>query len=200
MVTTAVSGCTSLAVEKAIGRDPRSYPPVVQRYEWAGRRGDELVVAYRVWGGHPRRHETRWTTIDLRTAGWAAGLAATRAEELGDRLGPIPERDSMESVPVVSLFGPIEPEVANARDDPRPAGQAAVALYARGGSAPELIVVTRDATGEFRSASWALRPTEDPGRAESAPRQLVRGAAGAVDVGTAPVQWLLLLLGVVRIH
>jgi hypothetical protein len=90
--------------------------------------------------------------------------------------------------------------LANARDDQRPAGHAVVALYARGGSAPELIVVARDGAGELRSASWALRPTEDPGRAESAPRQLTRGAAGAVDVGTAPLQWLLLLLGVVRIH
>ena len=153
-----------------------------------------------VWGGHPRGHETRWTAIDLGTAGWAAGLAATRVGELGDRPGPIPERDSTEPVPVIPLFGPFAPEVANARDDHRPAGRAGVALYARGGSSPELIVVTRDGAGELRSASWALRPTEDPGRAESAPRQLARGAVGAVDVGTAPVQMLLFVLGVVRVH
>jgi hypothetical protein len=200
LAVSALSGCASSMVGHALGPDPQLSPPVVEAYEWAGRRGDELVVVYRVWGGHPRRHETRWTAIDLGTAGWAAGLAATRVGELGDRAGPIPARDSLEPVPVVQLFGSLEPEVANARDDHRPAGRAAVALYARGGSAPELIVVTRDGPGALRSASWALRPTEDPGRAESSPRALVRGAAGAVDVGTTPLQWLLLLLGVVRIH
>jgi hypothetical protein len=128
------------------------------------------------------------------------GLAAPRVGEIGDRIEPMPERASTDPVPVVPLFGPLEPAVANARDDYRPAGRAAVAFYARGGSAPELIVVTRDGAGALRSASWALRPTEDPGRAESAARQLARGAAGGVDVGTAPLQWLLLLLGVVRIH
>jgi hypothetical protein len=166
----------------------RAGRPVVEAYEWPGRRGDELVVAYRVWGGHPRRHEPRWPAIDLGTAGWAAGLAAPRVGALGDRPGPIPEWDSTEPVPVVPLFGPLEPDVANARDDHRPAGRAAVALYGRGGSAPELIVVTRDGAGALRFASWALRPTEDPGRAESAPGQLARGAAGVADVGTAPLQ------------
>ena len=200
MIATALSGCASLALEQAIGHDPRGYPPVVEAYEWAGRRGDELIVVYRVWGGHPRRHETRWTAIDLRTAGWAPGRGAPRVGDLGDRPEVVPARESTDLVLVVPLFGPLEPEVANARDDHRPAGRAAVALYARGGSAPELIVVMRDGAGEFRSASWALHPTEDPGRAESAPLALARGAAGAVDVGTAPLQWLLLLLGVVRIH
>ena len=99
LVATALSGCASLMMEKALGPNPQLYPPVVEAYEWAGRRGDELIVAYRV---------------------------------------------------------------------------------------------TRDGAGELRSASWALHPTEDPGGAESAPRQLARGAA--------PLQWLLLLLGVVRIH
>jgi hypothetical protein len=102
----------------------------------------------------------------------------------------MPDREATDLVPVVALFGPLEPKVANARDDHRPAGRAAVALYARGGSAPELIIVTRDGAGELCSASWALRPTED----------LARRAAGAVDVGTAPLQWLLLMLGVVRVH
>jgi hypothetical protein len=188
MLASALPGCASYVVTKALGPDPQLYPPVVEAYEWAGGRGDELVVVYRVWGGHPRRHETRWTAIDLGTAGWAAGLAAPRVGALGDRPGPIPEWDSTEPVPVVPLFGPLEPDVANARDDHRPAGRAAVALYGRGGSAPELIVVTRDGAGALRFASWALRPTEDPGRAESAPGQLARGAAGVADVGTAPLQ------------
>lgn len=69
MIMTALSGCASLTVEKALGPDPQLYPPVVEAYEWAARRGDELVVVYRVWGGHPRRHEMRWTAIDLATAG-----------------------------------------------------------------------------------------------------------------------------------
>jgi hypothetical protein len=50
-------------MEKALGPNPQLYPPVVEAYEWAGQRGDELVIVYRVWGGHPRRHETRWAAI-----------------------------------------------------------------------------------------------------------------------------------------
>ena len=192
--------CASAMVGHALDHDPQLYPPVVEIYEWAGRRGDELVVVYRVWGGHPRRHETRWTAIDLRTAGWAPGLGAPRVGDLGDRPEVLPVRDSTEPVPVVPLFGPLEPEIANARDDLRPTGRAAVAFHARAGSAPELIVVARAGAGELRSASWALHPTEDPGRAESAPRALARGAAGAVDLVTMPVQLLLLVTGVVRIH
>jgi hypothetical protein len=109
VVAPALSGCASLALEQAIGHDPRQYPPVVEIYEWAGRREDELVVVYRVWGGPPRRHETRWTALDLGTAGWAAGLAATQVGELGNRPGPIPERDSTEPVPVVHSSGRSSP-------------------------------------------------------------------------------------------
>ena len=60
--------------------------------------------------------------------------------------------------------------------------------------------MARDAAGQLRSTSWALRPTEDAGRAESAPRALARGAAALVDLVTAPVQILLFLTGVIRIH
>ena len=42
--------------------------------------------------------------------------------------------------------------------------------------------------------------TEDPGRTESVPRQLARGGAALVDLVTAPVQLLLFLTGVLRIH
>jgi len=200
MLASALSGCASYAVTKALGPNPQLYPPVVEAYEWAGRRGDELIVVYRVWGGHPRRHETRWTALDLRSAAWSAGLGAPHGGELGDRPDPVPARRTADPVPVLQVFGSLEQEVAVARHRDHPAADAPVAIYARAGAAPELIVIICDASGELRSASWALRPTEDPGRAESAPRQLARGAAGAVDVGTAPLQWLLLLLGVVRIH
>jgi hypothetical protein len=185
MLATALSGCTSHMMTKALGPDPSLYPPVAEGYEWAGRRGDELIVVYRVWGGHPRRHETRWTAIDLGTAGWAAGLAATRVGEPGDRPGPIPERDSTEPVPVVPLFGPLEPEVANARDDHPPAGRAAVALYARGGSAPELIVVTRDGG---RRAPLRIVGTPPDGGSRAGPVGAADAgarAAGAVDLVTA---------------
>ena len=63
MIASALSGCASHLVEHAIGRDPRLYPPVVDRYEWTGRRGDELVVVYRVWGGHPLARAGRVTRL-----------------------------------------------------------------------------------------------------------------------------------------
>ena len=201
VVVMALSGCASQALEQAIGHDPQLYPPVVEVYEWAGRRGDELIVVYRVWGGHPRRHETRWTAVDLRRVAWAEGLGAPHVGERGERLDPVPEPAASDPVPVVQLMGgPFEQEVAVARDRGHAAVDAPVAIYGRGGAAPELVVVVRDASGELRSASWALRPTEDPGRVESAPRTLARGAAGAVDLVTAPAQLLLFMLGVVRVH
>ena len=167
-----------------------------------GPAGDELIVVYRIWGGHPRRHETRWTAIDLRSATWAPGLALpSHVGELGDRPDPVPDPAATDAVLVVPLTGgPLEQEVALARYRRDPAANAPLVVYGRRGGAPELIVVTRDESGELRSASWALRPTEDPGRAESAPRTLARGAAGALDLVTAPVQILLFMLGVVRVH
>jgi hypothetical protein len=201
MLAGALSGCASLALQKAIGPDPRTNPPVVDRYEWAGRRGDELIVVYRVWGGHPRRHETRWTAIDLRTATWTPGLGAPPVGDLGDQPDPVPDPTTVYPIPIVQRFGgPLDDEVRVARSRGDAAGFAAMAIYARGGSAPELVVVRRDETGQLYSAAWALRPTEDPGRKESAPRQLARGSAALVDLVTLPVQLLLLLTGVIRIH
>ena len=196
MIASALSGCAGYAVTKALGPNPQLYPPVVEAYEWAGRRGDELVVVYRVWGGHPRRHETRWTAIDLRSATWGTGLVATsEVGELGDRVDPVPNRESLEPVRLIDLR-----DAVGAQELRAGVGVEAVAVLARHGATPELIVVARDETGQLRSASWALRPAEDPARAESVPRQLARGAAGAVDLGTAPVQILLFMLGVVRVH
>ena len=117
--------------------------------EWAGRRGEELVVVYRVWGGHPRRHETRWTALALRPSTWPAGPGAPRVGELGDRPDPVPERASTAPVPLVPLFGPLEPEVVRhatcATRQPAPPST--------GAAAPELMVVVRDPTGPLRSAS-----------------------------------------------
>jgi hypothetical protein len=201
MLATALSGCASLALQKALGPDPRMNPPVVERYEWAGRRGDELVVVYRVWGGHPRRHETRWTAIDLRTVTWTPGLGAPPVGDLGDQPDPVPDPTSVDAIPVVQRFGgPLADEIRVARSRGDAAGFAPVAIYARGGSAPELVVVRRDETGQLHSAAWALRPTEDPGRRESVPRALARGGAVLVDLVTMPVQLLLLVTGVVRVH
>jgi hypothetical protein len=89
----------------------------------------------------------------------------------------------VEAVPVVQRFGPLEDEVRVAHSRGHAAGSAPVAIYARSGSTPELVVVTRDATGQLRSASWALRPAEDPRRTESAPRRLARGGLGAGGPG-----------------
>ena len=107
----------------------------------------------------------------------------------------VPDRESLEPVPLVDLRDAVGAQGLRAG-----VGVEAVAVLARHGATPELVVVVRDETGRLRSASWALRPAEGPGRAESAPRTLARGAAGAVDVVTAPVQILLFMLGVVRIH
>ncbi|MGH7321610.1 MAG: hypothetical protein ACRELA_18585 [Candidatus Rokuibacteriota bacterium] len=111
VIASALSGCASAGRrESALGPDPRLSPPVVERYEWAGRRGDELVVVYRVWGGHPRRRETRWTAFPIQPAAWPVGLGAPLAGELGDRPDPGPAEAG--EVPVVPLIGPLEPECA----------------------------------------------------------------------------------------
>jgi hypothetical protein len=66
-------------------------------------------------------------------------------------------------VPVVEIFGALEHEWLTPSHQDHPAANAPAAVYGRRGETPEVVVVTRDATGQLRSASWALRPSEDPG-------------------------------------
>jgi hypothetical protein len=197
LLASGLSGCASLYVGAALG--PAPYPPTVTGYEWAGRRGDELIVVYDAWSGRPRRVETRWTALDLRAAAWSAGLEARQLGTAMTRTDPAPDRASMVPVPVTEWIPGAAPP-----DRRAPAGGDAVVVYARRGPAPELVVVATDPSGQVRSAAWALSVPKAPGLPEPLPRMLARAVAvplaGVVDLVTAPVQLLLGAVGVLRLH
>jgi hypothetical protein len=203
-IATALSGCASMLVHATLGPDPRESPPAVVGYEWAGRRGDDLLVVYEAWGGRPRRVETRWTAIDLGAVAWAPGLAAPRIGDVGDRPGPVPDRGSLQRVLVTELRERRDGTAGQAPAWRASAGGESLSVYGRLGASAELIVVTTDRTGPERSASWALARPDDPGHAEPVPRTLGRAVAvplaGAVDLVTAPLQLLLGAVGVLQLH
>ena len=193
VVASVLSDCASHVMTKVLGPDPSLYPPVVERYEWAGRRGDELVVVYRVWGGHPRRYETRWTVIDLRTATWVTGLGAPGVGELGDRPGEVLARESTDLVPVVQFMGgPLEQEVALARSRSHAAASAPVAIYGRGGASP------RGARRDRATPVGIVGAPAGAGRVGAAAVGARGGRGGGPGDGACPDPPV--MLGVVRVH
>ena len=81
----ALSGCAAtMAVQSGLGPPHTGMPEEVLGYDWAGRRGDEVVVAYMV--RVDRAEEPRWLVIDLRqfvrTPPGAAPVAVLRRASL----------------------------------------------------------------------------------------------------------------------
>jgi hypothetical protein len=203
VISTTLPGCATMAVKAAFGPIPTSELPEVRKYEWAGRRGDTIVVAYTVRDG--RRPAARWTAIDLRHATLSPGLDAPRVALLIAHLGAVPNAESVRRLPLRPLPELLPGQEPKNRELSPPADGAELVVYARPGMIPELVVVMVDATGGVRSGSWAVPlPSQPFPSGDSWPMTLARVVvypiAGSVDLVTWPLQLLLGVVGILRVH
>jgi hypothetical protein len=200
-ISTTLSGCATMVVQGALGAAPRSITPQVREYEWVGRRGDTIIVSYTVWDGETT---AQWTAIDLRGGMLAPGLGAPPAGTVAARRGPVPESARAHPVPVIALPAVVPGYPPQTPPLHPPTDGADIAVYARPGRVPEIVVISRNTAGAIRSASWALDLGEPRPAREPVPRALARlvavPVAGAVDLVTLPLQLLLGMLGVLEMH
>jgi hypothetical protein len=194
----ALSGCATMLVDSSLGPPETGMPEAVLRYDWAGRRGDEVVVAYTVRAD--RAEEKRWVAVDL------GQLAGTPAGALVGVLRPMsatrPDPASMEPVAIVPLVN--GPDGANTGALTRAAENHLPAIGAQVGYWPEITVVTVDPAvpNRLRYTTWRIplgrapAPLEPVGRGRS--RAILVPVALAVDLMTAPLQ--LVLFSFVGMH
>jgi hypothetical protein len=196
----ALSGCAAtMVVQSGLGPPHTGTPQEVLRYDWAGRRGDEVVVAYTVQAD--RAEEPRWVALDLRQLGRPASGAAP-AGMLRPAAGPRPDPASMDAVPLV----PRAAGAAGSRATPSAviAQVYPLALQVQAGREPELGLVAPDPTvpGGVRITTWQIELGRAPAPLEPVGRGLSRAilvpAALAVDLVTAPLQ--LILFSFVGMH
>jgi hypothetical protein len=196
----ALSGCaTTMAVQSRLGPPDTGMPEEVLRYDWAGRRGNEVVVAYTV--RVDRTEEPRWVVLDVhqlgRTPPDAAPVAVLRAVS-----APRPDPVSMDSVPMI----PRAAGVASSRATTLAAIAQAhpLAIQTRAGREPEVRLVAPDPTspGGVRVTTWQIELGRAPAPLEPVGRGLGRAllvpAALAVDLVTLPLQ--LVFFSVVGMH
>jgi hypothetical protein len=196
----ALSGCAAtMVVQSGLGPPHTGMPEEVLRYEWAGRRGDEVVVAYTVQAD--RAEQPRWVALDLRQFGRTRSGAAL-AGVLRPVAGPRPDPASMEVVPMI----PRAAGVAGSRATTSAiiAQVYPLALQVQAGREPELKLVASDPTvpGGVRVTTWQIELGRAPAPLEPVGRGLSRAilvpAALAVDLVTAPLQ--LILFSFVGMH
>jgi hypothetical protein len=196
----ALSGCAAtMVVQSGLGPPATGMPEGVLRYDWAGRRGDEVVVAYTVQAGPVE--QPRWVVLDLRQHGRTPPNAAP-AGMLRPAAGPRPDPASMEVVPII----PRAAGVAGSRATTSAiiAQVYPLALQVQAGREPELKLVAPDPTvpGGVRVTTWQIElgrapaPLEPVGRGLS--RAILAPAALAVDLVTMPLQ--LMLFSFVGMH
>jgi hypothetical protein len=196
----ALSGCAAtMAVQSGLGPLHTGMPEEVLRYDWAGRRGDEVVVAYTVQAD--RAEEPRWVALDLRQFGRTPPGAAP-AGMLRPAAGPRPDPASMEVVPLIPrAVGPAGSRATTLADI---AEMYPLALQVQAGREPELRLVAPDPTapGGVRATTWQIELGRAPAPLEPVGRGLSRAilvpAALAVDLVTSPLQ--LILFSVVGMH
>jgi hypothetical protein len=95
----ALSGCAAtMVVQSGLGPPATGMPEEVLRYDWAGRRRDEVVVAYTVRAD--RTEEPRWVVLDLRefarTPPGAGPVAVLRPVP-----APQPDLALMDAAPII---------------------------------------------------------------------------------------------------
>jgi hypothetical protein len=196
----ALSGCAAtMVVQSGLGPPHTGMPEEVLGYDWAGRRGDEVVVAYTV--RVDRAEEPRWLVIDLRqlvrTPPGAAPVAVLRPVP-----APRPDSALMDTVPMVSRAAGTAGSGATTL---AAIAQAySLALQTRAGRDPEVRLVAPDPAwpGGVRVTTWQIElgrapaPLEPVGRGLG--RALLAPVALAVDLVTAPVQ--LVFFSIVGMH
>jgi hypothetical protein len=196
----ALSGCAAtMAVQSELGPPHTGTPEEVLRYDWAGRHGDEVVVAYTVQAD--RAEEPRWVVLDLRQLGRTPPGAAL-AGVLRPVAAPRPDPASMDAVPLI----PRAAGAAGSRATPSAviAQVYPLALQVQAGREPELELVAPDPTvpGGVRVTTWQIELGRAPAPLEPVGRGLSRAilvpAALAVDLVTAPLQ--LILFSFVGMH
>jgi hypothetical protein len=195
----ALSGCATMMLELKLPAPPTGMPEEVLRYDWAGRRGDEVVVAYTVRAD--RAEEPRWVVIDLhqfiQTPLGAAPVAVLRPVPT-----PRPDPASMDAVPMI----PRAAGVAGSRATTLAAIAQAypLAIQTQAGRDPEVRLVAPDPTspGDVQVATWQIELSRAPAPLEPVGRGLTRAllvpAALAVDLVTLPLQ--LILFSLVGMH
>jgi hypothetical protein len=185
----ALSGCAAtMMAQSGLGSPHTGTPEEVLHYDWADRRGDEVVVAYTVQAD--RAEQPRWVVLDLRQLGRTPSGAAP-AGMLRPAAGPRPDPASMDAVPLI-------PRAAGAGTRETIFAVIAqmypLALQVQAGREPELRLVALDPTapGGVRVTTWQIElgwapaPLEPVGRGLS--RAILVPAALAVDLVTAPPQ------------
>ena len=195
----ALSGCATMMLELKLPSPPTGMPEEMLRYDWAGRRGDEVVVAYTVRAD--RTEDPRWVVLDLRQLGRTPPGAAPVAV-LRPMSAPRPDPASMDAVPMIPRAGGAagsHPTMLAAIAQAYP-----LALQIKAGREPELRLVAPDPTspGGVRVATWQIELGRAPAPLEPVGRGLSRAilvpAALAVDLVTAPVQ--LVVFSIVGMH
>jgi hypothetical protein len=195
----ALSGCATIMLDLKLPSPPTGMPEAVLRYDWAGRRGDEVVVAYTVRAD--RAEEPRWVLLELRQLGRTPSGAALIGM-LHPLAGPRPDPASMDAVRMI----PRAAEVAGSRGTTLAAIAQAypLALQTRAGRDPEMRLVAPDPTspGGVRVATWQIELGRAPAPLEPVGRGLRRAllvpTALIVDLVTLPLQ--LILFSVVGMH
>lgn len=196
----ALSGCAAtMAVQSGLGPPHTGTPEEVLRYDWAGRRGDEVVVAYTVQAGPVE--QLRWVALDLRQLGRTPPAAAP-AGMLRPAAGPRPDPASLEAVPMI----PRAAGAAGSRESTLAviAQVYPLALQVQAGREPELRLVASDPTapGGVGVTTWQIELGRAPAPLEPVGRGLSRAilvpVALAVDLVTMPLQ--LILFSFVGMH